>query len=267
MRVKTIKINFNDAYLLPFSDFHVGDKGFTKKSEQKVKGYVKWIKDTPNAYVILNGDLVNCATMRSPSSPFDENMTLPKQINKVVSLLEPIKERILGAVDGTHENNLIKYVSYSPTISICDRLGIEYMGSSAIYILRLGTKNNHTSRKAFTVFTHHTTGGGRTEGSRLNRVILLRDIVPNCDAYIGSHSHTLLSCHKILNVLNTTTAKLDTIRQLFCISGGYLEWNESYAERMMLAPAKIGSPRIHFMVKRKRVDGKETVSKDTHISV
>jgi hypothetical protein len=45
----------------------------------------------------------------------------------------------------------------------------------------------------------------------------------------------------------------------FVDCGSYLEWSNSYAEKGMLAPAKLGSPRIRF-------DGKE-YNHDVHVSL
>ena len=91
MRVKEFRTKFNDIYVIPLGDVHIGDKGFTQESEDKLKGYIDFVKKTANAYVILQGDLVNCATRASKSSPFEQNMDLKEQIEKAVQLLKPIK--------------------------------------------------------------------------------------------------------------------------------------------------------------------------------
>lgn len=271
MKVKEFKTKYSDAYILALSDFHIGDKGFNAASKKKLKDYIKWIRETPNAYVILNGDLLNVATRTSVSSPFDQNRTLGEQIDEVISLLRPIRSRILGAIDGNHEQRLSDFVGYSPTITICDRLGIDYMGSTAIYLIRLEArtyKNSTPVRGSFSIFAHHTTGGGRTDGSKINRVIMLKEIVPNCDIYVGSHSHSLVSDHREAIVLHQKTGKLDRIRQLFVISGGYLDWNNSYAEKKMLPPGRIGSARIHlFLKKTKDKNKKQIIKKDYHVSL
>lgn len=255
----------------------MGDKGFGRVSLEKLKGYIEWVKDTPNAFVFLLGDMVNCATLDSKSSPFEQDMNLSEQVENIVALLNPIKDKIVGAVDGNHENRLVKYSGYSPTISICERLGsVPYFGHSGVVIFRLGCRDGKSPRHSFTGYFHHTTGGGRTVGSKLNRVDMLRDIIPNADFYCGGHNHQLGVVHNVTHVINPTTGKMDVIRQMIVDCGGYLEWKNSYAEGMMLPPLKIGSPRIHLMLHRKakniKVKGKykkvdEEVTKDIHVSL
>jgi DNA polymerase II small subunit/DNA polymerase delta subunit B len=268
MKIKEFKTTYNDIYVIPISDVHLGDKGFTKECEKKLKGYINWVKTTPNAFVILNGDLVNCATRLSKSSPFDQNMDLAEQIEGIVELLKPIKNKILGAINGNHENRLSDYTGYSPTISICERLGIDYLGDSATYILRLGCRKKLNSpRLSFTIYSHHTTGGGNSIGSKINRIASMREIVANADVFVGSHNHMLGAIHGVTQIINETTSKLETVRQMIVDTGGYLDWNNTYAERNMLAPLRIGSPRIHLIVKRNSKSGNEIISKDVHISI
>jgi len=268
MKIKELKTNFNDIYIIPISDLHIGEKGFNKESRRKLKGYIDWVKKTPNAYIILNGDLVNCATRESKSSPFDQNMDLTEQIECVVELFKPVKNKILGAINGNHENRLSDYTGYSPMISICERLGIEYLGDSAVYIMRLGCRKNGTSpRLSFTLYSHHTTGGGSSFGSKINRVAAMREIIANADVFCGSHNHMLGAIHSVTQFINETTGRIDNIRQMLVDTGGYLEWDGSYAERNMLTPLKIGSPRIHLIVKRDRKGGKDESHKDIHISI
>jgi len=268
MKVKEFRTKYNDIYIYPIGDVHIGDKGFTKAAEDKLKGYIRFIKKTPNAFAILQGDLLNCATRVSKSSPFEQNMDLKDQITKAVELLKPIKDKILGAIDGNHENRMSDFAGYSPTISICDRLEIDYMADSVVYVIRMGCHSNKGNpRSTFTLYSHHTTGGGKTLGSKINRVGAMREVVANCDIYCGSHNHMLGAVPAVTQVINSTEEKIDVVRQMLVDCGGYLEWDGTYAERMMLPPVKMGSPRIHLIVNRSAKDGKEETSKDVHVSL
>lgn len=271
MRVKEIKLRHNDVYLYPISDCHIGDKGFTKTSEEKLKGYIDFIKKTPNAYAVLVGDILNCSTRVSKTSPFDQTMDLKDQINKACEYLSPIKSKIWGAIQGNHENRLADFCGYSPMISICDRLGIDYMGDSGIYIIRMGCHSKKDApRSSFTIYTHHSTGGGKTPGSKINRIDAMRQIVANADCYLGGHNHMLGAVPAVTQMINPTTGKIEVQRQMLVDCGGYLEWDCTYAERMMLPPVKLGSPRIHLMIKRndaKLKSGDKETYKDVHISL
>jgi len=43
-------------YLIPISDTHIGDPLFNRK---KLEGYLKWVAERPNAYILLLGDVLN----------------------------------------------------------------------------------------------------------------------------------------------------------------------------------------------------------------
>jgi len=279
MEIITKSFTSNSIHLYPIGDIHIGDKCFGKEGGAKLDGYIKWIKKTPTAYVVLMGDLVNCATLNSPSSPFAQDMDLTDQIKTAVGYFEPIKDKILGAIDGNHEQRLSRYAGYSPTISICERLGIKYLQSSAVIIFRLGCygkkiKGNQTSarpRTSFAGYFHHTTGGGSTVGGRMNRAEKLTDIVADADFYCSGHNHQLAVAHRIIHVLDRTHARVEQLRQMTVNCGGYLEWDESYAEQKQLPPLKIGSPRINLFIKRKHRADKYAneldVVKDIHVSI
>jgi len=269
----------NSISIYPIGDIHIGDKCFGKESKRKLNGYIRWIKNNPNAYAVLMGDLVNCATLGSPSSPFQQDMPLGDQIKAAVGLFKPIKHKILGAIDGNHEQRLIKYAGYSPTISICERLGIRYFESSAVIVFRLGYHRSHNAKKpssfasraSFAGYFHHTTGGGGTVGGKMNRVDKLTDIVADCDFYCGAHNHGLGAVPRDIYIVDRIGGREERLRQMLVNCGGYLEWRGSYAEQKQLAPLKIGSPRINLFVKRKhRGDSRANeidVKKDIHVSI
>ena len=279
MEIITKSFASNSIHLYPIGDIHIGDKAFGKESKKKLAGYIKWIKKTPNAYVVLMGDIVNCATLNSPSSPFAQDMDLTDQIKTAVGYFKPIKDKILGAIDGNHEQRLSKYAGYSPTISICERLNIKYLKSSAVVIFRLGChKNNKKSnqtldspRASFAGYFHHTTGGGSTAGGKLNRVAKLTEIVADADFYCGGHNHALGVYPAVVKVIDRTQARVETLRQMLVLCGGYLEWDGSYPEDKQMQPLKLGSPRINMFIKRKHRADKYAneldVVKDIHVSI
>jgi hypothetical protein len=267
MQSREFKFKFNEIFLYPIGDIHIGEKCFDAESRDKLQGYVNFIKRTPNAYAFLMGDLVNCATLDSPGGPFAQDMDLNKQIHEVVRILEPIKGKILGAISGNHEERLEKYNGYNPTISVCDQLGIYYFGYSGVIFLRLGCKGNHSPRATFVGYLHHTTGGGGTIGGKMNRVDKLRDVMEGCDFLCGAHNHMLGCAHVCIKRANPTLGKIETIRQMLVDTGGYLNYNDSYAEMKQLPPVKIGSPRLHLIIKRNKKDNKDVIHKDIHVSI
>ena len=80
----------------------------------------------------------------------------------------------------------------------------------------------------------------------MNRVVKLRDIVEGMDVYFGSHNHQLgVMPQEVYYPSMQGGIKKRRIWYVDC--GSYLEWDNSYAEKGMMAPTKLGSPRVRFM--------------------
>ena len=258
MTYAKIEIPFDHAYLLPISDIHIGDK---RCAYDELKANIEWVKNTPNAYVFLNGDILNVATRTSKSNPHEQNMDLGEQVKYATELFEPIKTRILGAIDGNHERRISDIAGYSPTTALCLALGIPYYQYSVVLNLVVGDRipcgPAAQGRISSFIYFHHTTGGGGTVGGKINRIDKLRQLVCNCDAYIGSHNHQLGVLPVETRLVDFRHDRIIIIRQMLIDTGSYLKWDDGYAEAMQLQSSKIGSPRI-------RLDGKR---KDIHASV
>jgi len=238
------------CYLYPISDVHLGSKDFDEESEDKLCGYLRWIEKTPEARAVLVGDILNTATLTTKGSPHEQRLDLQEQLDLAFKLFKPIKGKIIGASDGWHETVLQRYVGYSPTVTLCNLLGIEYFGYSGVTVLGVG-QHRQGNRKPFpdcsyVIYQHHTTGGGATPGGKINRVDRLRLIVANADVYLGAHNHALGAMPVETYIVDERTGLIAPKRQLLVDCGGYVAWDGSYAEAMQLPPLKRGSARIRF---------------------
>jgi len=265
VKTGTVRIEGDHAYILAIGDLHMGDKAFGKESKKKLEGYIKWVQENPNARVILNGDLLNCATRGSKTSPFEQDMTLEEQITAVCEFLDPIKDRIVGAVMGNHERRIADFSGYDPTLAILWKLGLEteniYYKFTGVIKFQIGKKDKISGRakNSYTVVFTHTTGGGKLIGSKLNRVDQMRhSTVTNADVYIGSHNHSLSAAPVVSMEYDPYNENVIQRKQVLVSAGSYLEWDDSYAEAAQLEPMKLGSPRI-------RLEGKG--EKDCHVSL
>jgi hypothetical protein len=240
------------AYLVPIGDLHLGDRCFTEYSEKKLRGYIEWVKENKNVRVILMGDIFNVATRQSKTSPF-QKMSLKEEMEYAIKLFDPIKSQIIVALDGNHEHRATDFMDYSPMIPFCDRLGIRYGEFSAIVKLGVGKCNKGNDghgglRPAvnYIIYAHHTSGGGTSLGGKINRVDKMRDIVANADVYLGAHNHGIINAPADIFYCDVNNNKIIRLRQHLVDCGSYVDWNHSYAEMKMMAPLKMGSPRIEF---------------------
>jgi hypothetical protein len=251
-------ITYPKADLIPLGDIHLGDEYFTKKSLLKLKGYIDWVKQNPQSRVVLTGDIFNVATRASKTSPFSRNW-VEDEVGYAVDLFEPIKNQIISAVDGNHENRLLEFANYSLIKELCYKLStkehkIIYCAESCVLFLKVGKKltgiskkyrNEERSDQTYSVYIHHTCGGGSTVGGKLNRVDKLRQIISGCDVYIGAHNHLSGAVKTKIYIPDNAKRSVKEIRQVEVDAGSFLEYG-GYSERGQMAPVDIGAPRITF---------------------
>ncbi len=208
-------------------------------------GYLNWVKERPNARIFLNGDIFNVASRISKTDPFSTNTA---EYQEAIDIFKPYASQIIGATDGNHENRMMEMFGVSPTQYLCLALNIPYCQWSAIVRLKVGKRdkiNGNRYHQNYFLYFHHTTGGGNTVGGKINRVVKLRDIAEGIDVYFGSHNHQLAVAPQDV-YCPSIQGGLIKRRIWYVDCGSYLEWNNSYAEKGMMAPTKLGSPRIRF---------------------
>jgi hypothetical protein len=251
----------NVVYLIPLGDLHLGSPNI---DIEKFQGYIDWIKKTEGAYTFIMGDMFDVATLQSPTKAFGQVMNLNEGMKYLHDLLYPIKDKIIGAITGNHEERLERFAGFNPLQAFCDSFGITYCGYSAILRFKVGhmTRNKLnivSPRLGYVFYAHHTTGGGATLGGKLNRVKKLSDIFEGADAYLGGHNHSKAIgeddiAH--LRISGNGNAQIEYRRIVYVDTGSFLTYDNSYAEEKMLPPSNTGAPRL-------RMNG---VKKDLHVS-
>lgn len=233
------------------SDLHLGDRHCDFK---KITEKLKEIEAKPNAYVILNGDLINNATTQSISDTYGETLSPMEQLREAVGLFEPIKDRILAITSGNHENRTHRTDGIDLTEIMARELGVgdRYAPESVTLFLRVGeerrgrkTTGKDTVRQiCYVIFTTHGSGGGRKEGGKVNRLADLASIV-DADIYIHGHTHfpaVFSEAYFRANVPNSTVASVD---KLFVNSNAWLKYG-GYGEAQGYKPASMKTPVIYL---------------------
>jgi len=236
-------IEFSKIYLIPLADWHIGAPGV---AIDVIRGYIDWIKQRPNAFTILNGDLMNCAGKETASELFEDLITPDTAYKQVLALLEPIKNKILMVTCGNHEGTIFRKVGHDYMAFLAHDLGdIPYRPNGGMVAVRLG-RNNH--RGVFSIYATHGWGGARTIGAKANKVEELAKAV-NAQCYFLSHDHT-----QVIHRLNQKTMPRSRIsftrpiyqktdRKLLINTGGFIEY-VGYVRRKGYAPQDMGTPRV-----------------------
>ena len=248
MKLKEINLPDQDAiYLIPISDVHIGDPNL---NDRKLQGYIDWILATPNAYVILNGDIMNTAVRDSVSDIYHETMNPQDQLRYAKKVFEPIADRILCIVRGNHELRVAKSTGIDTCEILAAYLGVYYAGDEALLKLRFGKRRNGKPL-TYIVYCTHGWGGGRTAGAKVNNLSKLANIVI-ADIYIASHTHFMTAHQDRIYVPDQRNNNLIDMKRTFVSSGAFLE-RGGYAVQKGYPPAKLGSPRLRLAGDKKDV--------------
>lgn len=254
--MKTIKIDLSqDISLLEvhtFADEHIGDE----HSDIKIlTERIEYVKNTPNAYCILNGDILDNATKTSVGDVYTQELNPMEQLQRASELFLPIKDKILCITHGNHENRTYKNEGINLSRLIARQLGLEdkYTSTSAVLFVRLGEASNGRKetngsgkiRKiCYTIYVLHGSGGGRKEGSKANRLAEMASIVDS-DIYIHSHTHLPMimrqGFHRI-DLRNSTVAMVD---KLFVNTAANLKYG-GYGEAGEFKPSSMETPVIYL---------------------
>lgn len=233
-------------YLLPFGDLHYGHPNFDTKA---AKGYLDWAKKN-NAWIVLMGDLLENSSKDSVGAGVYEQIMNPdEQKYRIVEMLEPYKDQVLGLLTGNHEERTFKTSGHDPSRSMAKMLGVPYLRYGAF--LRL-----NVSGFGYTVYATHGGSGAATSAGKLNAVKKLATWV-DADIYLMGHMHDLLVDSSIRKTLDLRNKVVRDRRQTFCVTGSFLTFEDSYSEMKGYSPGRIGSPRI-------RLSGEDD---DCHVSL
>jgi hypothetical protein len=263
MKFLSTTITAPHAYLIPIGDIHLGDRAFGKVGRKKLKGYLDWVAQTPNARIFIMGDVFNVAGRHTKTSPFESSAS---EYTEARDWFWPVRKQILGAIDGNHEARVLDAFGYSPLQGFCALLEIPYCGWSAVLEMKVGVRRTNT----YYGYMHHTTGGGGSLGGALNRVTKLEHIIQGMDFFCGGHNHQLAAGVQTVFVPESRAKRMVQKKVTFVDCGSYLDYDGSYAEKGMMRPGKLGSPKLRLQGYRGNNTNRPKAhdsSHDVHVSL
>jgi len=262
---------FSHIYFIPIGDFHCGDKsGLGGElpegvyATKKFRDMVKWIKDTPEAYTFLMGDVFDATIRSSIGNVYENQFNLAKAKDFITEELRPIKDKILGCFEGNHEERIVKATGDSPIKDLSKFLNIEYFPNWCAYLfLNVGeSRGNKRMDKrrpiSYSAFLHHIIGGGRTQGGKVNRIMSLKGMAL-ADIYFGAHVHSKIALKEKYIYPDMHNKKLIEQQECFVATGSYMGYASYSLKGMYIKPAT-GSTRV-------RLNGEPIKGKDIHASV
>lgn len=229
----------------PMSDLHIGDMNCDYKL---IMQRIEHIKNTPNAYCILDGDLMDTAIQSSIGDTYGASLQPMEQLKHCVKLFEPIKDKILAVLPGNHEHRIYKTDGIDITELMCSQLGIhdKYSPTTALLFVRFGKQSSsrHNRPQLYTIYVTHGSGGGRKEGGKVNRLADLASIV-DADVYITGHTHLPLVFKESYYRTSGQNSSVALVDKLFINTASMLDYG-GYGDRQGFKPASKKSPILHL---------------------
>lgn len=259
--MKTIKIDLpQDIAMLEihtFADEHIGDEHCDIK---RLMERIEYVRNTPNAYCILNGDILDNATKTSIGDTYTQEFNPMEQLQKANELFMPIKDKILCITHGNHENRTYKKEGINLSYLIAKQLGLDdrYTPTSAVLFIRFGKVSNgrketngsgNIRKMCYTLYVLHGSGGGRKEGAKAIRLADMASII-DTDIYIHSHTHLPMIMKQGFHRIDLRNSVVAHVDKLFINTASNLKYG-GYGEAGEFKPSSMETPVIYLDGTRK----------------
>jgi len=253
--------NYGDRItLIPFGDVH---RSSQLCHVEKWHEFLKWAKEQKNAYFLGMGDYNDLASTSErsilsnehlhESTKYDLESLYRKQTLLFANEIDFMKGRLIGLVEGNH----FAYLSSGITTTqlMAESLGCKYLGVSSF--IRLILKKDTHDTHQIDIWAHHGLGGGRTQGSDINKI---EQMIRCADAqiYLMGHSHkkhvAMQSRLRLRAVKDGVD--LDNQKIILARTGAFLKGYEnekaSYIADGAYSPTDIGTVSITITPKRNK---------------
>lgn len=256
--IKPIRIDLsselNSIELHPLADLHIGD---AMSDWELIQGEIKRVLETPNAYCVLNGDLMDTAIASSIGDTYAATHQPMEQLEMCVKLFQPLADanKILCVVGGNHENRVYKSDGIDMTYLMCKQLGIaeRYSPTTALIFLRFGRlqKHNHGRKACYSIYMTHGGGGGRKEGGKINRLADYANIV-DADAYICSHTHLPAAFKTGFYRVDPRNNAVGMVTKVFVNTAAALNYG-GYGDKQGYKPSSTDNPVLIFSGSKRQI--------------
>ena len=241
--------------IFPIFDVHLGSQ---ECMEQEFQAFIETVKNTPNTFVILGGDLLDNGLKNSLTNVYRAVYAPSTQKKLMANLLEPIRDRILCCVDGNHERRSVRDSDCSPCRDIMAKLDLEHLHRENMAFLKvqigkgIGENVNSKYRPVYTFCVTHGAGGGALPGGVINRAERAAYSIEGIDALIVGHSHKpmLSQPGKIIVDSNHNNVRVEPFKVISATS--WLRYGD-YAAQKMLLPSSHALQKIVLSAYKKEM--------------
>jgi predicted phosphodiesterase len=235
-----------------FADEHIGDDCCDL---ERLKARIAYVAATPNAYCVLNGDILDYASRTSIGDIEAREFNIMGQLEKAVELFTPIKGKILCITPGNHENRGYRKEGFDISKVIAAQLGLtdKYAPAAAILFLRFGKQSLKRAGRPqlYTIYMLHGSGGGRKEGAKAIRLADMASII-DADIYIHSHTHLPMVMKQGFFRIDLSHSSVANVTKLFVNTAANMYYG-GYGEAAEFKPTSMDTPVIYMRGSKKEM--------------
>jgi predicted phosphodiesterase len=239
--------------LFPLADVHLGAEG---ADFQAFYGLVNEIAKEPNAYVTLQGDLIDNGIKNSVTNCYRATMRPSEQKREMAKALEPIRDKILCILPGNHERRSGKETDDDPAYDIASKLDLEDRYRESIAFLRVGVGNDrrHDRAWAYHIACVHGAGGGGLAGTGVSRADNYLQSMDGVDILIHAHNHKPYAYRGSKLVIDIQNRQVKQRPYLTMCTGGWLQYVGYPVDKMMRSVAMPGANKLLLSGERFRFE-------------
>lgn len=185
---------FSSICIICDSDIHAGSIGSNAIREEMK---VNFIKNTANAYSILNGDMFN-SIIKAEENIHDDKFGTNRQIERAIHLYKDIKNKIVCVIDGNHDGAYGKRWTVS-TLSPCkhfaDALELPSVEFGVNIKFNMPTSDFKRENKSINIYFAHMAGKTAGEAKSVDitfeqAMIRMAETGKVPDVIFGGHFHS-----------------------------------------------------------------------------
>ena len=219
--------------LIPIGDVHLGSPTCNVEKFEKTLSFI----DKTDCAVVLMGDLMEAASATSVGAGWVEQTGSPQeQLDSLYEVLKPIKDKILINLEGNHSERIWKQSGIRVSKILSKMLGVPFGGYSAFLKLKVGAMN-------YIVHAQHGSSNAWYPHTKLTAAMRTAQHT-DADLYLYGHTHELLSLKVPRRSMDNRSRTVITSEKYFVLTGSFLEYEGSYAQKKNMYPVQTGIANI-----------------------
>jgi len=226
---QNIRIDCAGIPLLVFTgDWHYGHEGTNHKLLIEDIDVLKHCPPDVSPIVFLMGDLIDNAIRSAPGTAIAETVVRVKeQKDEVLALCREIDDKIIGVIQGNHEERSYREDDFEASAWLANELGTPYFGAGTKINLEL-VNNDGMITKLVVLVGHTYSGAGAA-----NKCRNFYNKRGPADIVALAHMHTPY----------IGSEYIQDVQRIFCQCGTYQEFSRFFMENT-LSSSKVAQPAV-----------------------